>query len=141
MHIDPSATRTAIRKFMSTIPEDLRQSAQFPLIREHFIPQRGERALFYDTMAGIYHAGAGMAFTEGQNDCFDHLNCATYVDLISPALGEPTPGSPSLQEIHQAVYANPALLRGARHVQAKFYESHRWPAKAQGRTRKEHHAL
>lgn len=128
MYIDPAGTRAAIRKFMSRIPEDLRQSAQFPMVREYFIPVRNGKTLFYDTMAGLYQAGAGTPFTEGQNDCFDHLNCATYADLIAPHLDVP-----DLQEQHKLVYANPALLRGARHAQAKFYERHKWPWDTQKR--------
>lgn len=135
MYIDPAHTRAAIREFMSRIPEDLRESAQFDLVREHFVPRLAQDTLFYDTMSGLYQAGFGIQFTEEQNDCFDHLSCGSYSDLVSGPLSVVSGEKMSLVEQHRAAYEHPEMLRGLRQHQAKIYERLKVPVRGRGRER------
>lgn len=121
MWIDPANLRCAIRTWQARIPEPWRSSAQFALVRQHFIPVLSEThgPLFYDTMAGLWQAGMGEAFTEEQNAAFEHLHCSTYVDEVIK-------GAPSLQDlqsVHKMIYANPQLARGLRLEQDLYYKS------------------
>jgi hypothetical protein len=116
MWCNPPALRASMRAWMAKIPAPWGLSAQFPFIRQHFVPLRNERTRFYDSTAGLWHAGIGTPFTEEQDDAFDHLHCGTYVDLIGPKL------SCELQAAHQAIYADHTIAQGMRHQQAKYYE-------------------
>lgn len=128
MYVDPARTRAAIREIMNRVPELWRRSAQWPLIRQTFVPVRREtpdsrlQTLFYDTMAGLYQAGFGQAFTAKQDEAFDHCHCGTYADLVSPHLT--LPGGGSLLDTHRAIYENPAQIKGANtNGQAAYYQS------------------
>jgi hypothetical protein len=117
MYIDPAKVRAAMRAWMAQIPHWL-QEAEFPFVRWHFVPRvlaHGHKEiLFYDTTAGLWQAGIGQAFSEEQDARFEHLHCATYVDLIGEAL-------PGLAAGHAAVYANLENARGWRERQAEWY--------------------
>lgn len=115
MWFNPVRLRAAMRAWMSRIPAPWGHVGEFTFVRQHFIPVRGERPRFYDTAAGLWQAGLGTPFTEPQNDAFDHLHCATYIDLIGPRLSVP------LRQAHEAIYADHTLARGMRHHQAKYY--------------------
>lgn len=119
MWLNPGPLRAAMRWWMAGIQGPLAHTADFPFVRQHFVPLRGSRPRFYDTCAGLWHAGLGAAFTETQNDAFDHLHCATYVDLIGPRL------SVQLGQAHRAVYGDHTVGRGMRHEQAKYYAQHK----------------
>jgi hypothetical protein len=123
MWFNPPALRAAMRAWMAKIPPPWGATGRFPLIHQHFVPLRGERTRFYDTTAGLWHAGIGTPFTEAQNDAFDHLHCGTYVDLIGPKL------SCELQAAHQAIYADHNIAQGMRHQQAKYYQRLAVPTK------------
>jgi hypothetical protein len=121
--IDPAAARAEMRAFMAQIPDFLRCSAEFPFVRQHFVPLttvegtegRKMEILFYDTMAGLWHACGGSKFGEPENVAYDHLHCATYSDLISPAV--------DLRAQHAAIFKNPYLAEHIRHQQNAYYAS------------------
>jgi hypothetical protein len=118
MYLHPAHVRARMRAWVAAIPEGFAggRTADFPFVRQHFIPVLGQRAVFYDTCAGLWQAGIGSEFDEVQNDCFDHLHCATYVDRIASAL------SVDLVAAHRAIYADHNRARGMRHEQQKYYE-------------------
>jgi len=121
MYFDPSAVRAAIRGWQARIPSPWRDSAQFPLVRQHFIPIRSAlnarpETAFYDTTAGLWHAGLGTPFTPEQDAAFEHLHCGTYADVVdAPSLG-------NLRAVHQSVYENPAAARGLKQAQDHYYQ-------------------
>jgi hypothetical protein len=116
MYLDPAAVRARMRAWVAAIPEPFSRTAEFPFVRQHFIPVRGGRAVFYDTCAGLWQAGIGTKFDEARNDCFDHLHCATFADRIAPKL------SCDLLAAHRAIYEDHNRARGMRHEQQKYYE-------------------
>lgn len=118
MWINASALRQAIRAFMCQIPRPWRDTANFPLIRQTFVPRAGKLPLFFDTCAGLFSAVGGTTFTDQQNDCFEHLHCGTYADLVSPHLSVE-----NLLASHAAICANPMLARGIRKKQDEYYAS------------------
>ena len=122
MWFNPFATRMAMRQWMCRIPPPWRTHADFPLIRQTFVPGDGE-TMFYDSCAGLHHAIGGTPFTEEQNQAFEHLHCATYAHLVSPALGV------DLVNTHRAIYAKPELCVGMRKGQDAFYDR-RAPSKS-----------
>jgi hypothetical protein len=115
MYLNPPALRSAIRAWQARIPSPWRDSAQFPLVRQHFVPVRGGDTLFYDTMAGLWHAGLGTPFTPEQDAAFEHLHCATYADLVD------APSLANLKAVHNQVYANPQAARGLKQAQDQYY--------------------
>lgn len=120
MWLDAPRLRSAMREWIYQFPEPWRCSAEFPFIRQHFIPVRGQTPVFYDTCAGLWHAlgpPKGRAFTEAENDCFEHLHCGTYLDLVAPHLQ----GMTNMARAHAAVWENPQLARGIRAGQDKYY--------------------
>lgn len=131
MFINPAKVRCAVRAWTGRFPMPWRATAQQVLFRQTFVP--GGRALvpesahsadttrptFYDSLAGLYQAIGGTAFTAEQDAAFDHLHAATYVDELKhnePALAE------DLANGHAAIYHNPGLARGIKQAQDRFYE-------------------
>ncbi len=114
----PERVRSQMHGYIATFPQPWRNTAQFPFVRQHFVPVRGERAWFYDSTAGLYQAGIGTPFTAAQNDAFDHLCFATYIDAIAPHLKDIAPG---IEQRFAAIYRDPSLARGIRHEQEKYY--------------------
>jgi hypothetical protein len=129
MWIDPAAVRGFIRRYMARVPEPWRNSAQFPLIRQNFVPVLDGRTKFYDTMAGLYQAGAGMPFKEDRNAAFVHLHCATYADEVAKQ-------APSLRGIaaaHDFVYSHPECARDLSKVQQDYYLKRATNSEAKGK--------
>jgi hypothetical protein len=116
-YFNPALLRPQMRAWMGQFPAPWGATAQFPLVRQHFIPQRAGAVLFYDSTAGLWQAGLGKPFDDKQNAAFEHLHCGTYADLISPHLA-----GGGLQEVHQQIYDNPKLARGMRVEQDKYYK-------------------
>ena len=116
MYFNPAELRLQIRTWMGQFPT-LWHTAQMNLIRQQFVPQRGDSPMFYDTCAALYHAIGGTAFTPEQDAQFEHLHCATYVDLIGK-----NSSLKDLAAIHQAVYAEPARARGIQAKQREYYQ-------------------
>lgn len=126
MYLNPAAVRSAMREFVAKIPPPWRNSADFPFIRQHFVPVHNGATLFYDSCAGLFQAAPGEAFTDGQNEAFDHLHCATYADLASPALScglKMADGKRSLQDVHRLIFENKELARGIKQKQDAYYAS------------------
>ena len=118
MWIDPVAVRMAMRAWMSRIPLPWGATAQMNLVRQMFVPSGRGRTMFYDTCAGLWHAGIGAPFGAQRCEAWEHLHCATYADEASRA-----PGLRDMQKIHQAIYAEPQRARGLREKQAEYYKS------------------
>lgn len=127
MWLDAPRLRGKIREWMCRIPMPWRNTAEFDLVRQHFVPlaraatalrARGDRreTLFYDSCAGLWHALGGRAFKDEENACFEHLHCATYVDCMNHE---------GLQAFHQRAYANPKSIAGAQIEQEKYYAQRR----------------
>jgi hypothetical protein len=115
MWINPAVLRAEMRAMMTKIPWRP-MDGDCPLILPHFIPRRGKSTLFYDATAGLWQAGIGTPFTEAYNQAYEHLHNGTYVDLIGPSLG-----LGDLAEAHRKICANPALVKGIRAEQDKYY--------------------
>ena len=121
MWLNPPEIRAAMRQWMGQIPAPC-GGAEHLFIRQHFVPRRRQWPLFYDTCAGLWQAGIGVAFDDEQNRAFEHLHCGTYADLVSPTLQQMGKG-PSLEQVHQAIYALPARARGLWQAQQQFYRA------------------
>lgn len=130
MWLNPVAVRNAMRSFMCQFPAPWRDTAEFPFIRQHFVPllrglsTEGERGrvltMFYDTCAGLFHACGGTIFNLTQDRAFEHLHCATYSDLVGKSLS-----CGSLEAAHRIIFENPSLARGMKAQQDAYYESRR----------------
>lgn len=119
MYINPVALRVAIRAWTGKMPYPFGNTAEYPLIRQTVCPWLHGKSIFYDSTAGLWHAGIGTPFNPNEDDSFDHLHAATYVDLISPHLT----GMADLAQCQLAIYENPELARGLRHKQNEWYAS------------------
>lgn len=115
---NPVALRAAMAGWLHRTVPGVFANAEMPLIRQTFIPVRGGRTVFYDTTAGLWHAGGGTRFTDRQNKCFAHLHCGSYSDEVAKC--EELAGLPA---VHAAIIANPELARGITQQQDAFYKS------------------
>lgn len=121
MRIDP-------QRFQANCDFYRRRCAQMPFeprinfVHQQFQPERrGDERVdyFYDTLAMAWHAFGGQAFTQEQIESFDHLNCATYADLIGPSLDFP------IEEAHRAIYEDHTCARGLWARQFEWFEQHK----------------
>lgn len=117
MYIDPARVRAEIRARQCVIGAPWRGTAEWPMIRQTFVPVRGEPTRFYDTTAGLWQAGIGTPLELAVDQTFEHLHCGTYVDVI----GKETPGLAGLAARHQEIYADPAAAMGLREQQEEYY--------------------
>jgi hypothetical protein len=114
---NPVALRAAMAGWLhSTVPQVF-ANAEMPLIRQHFVPVRGGKTLFYDSTAGLWHAGGGTKFTARQNGAFEHLHCGSYSDEVGKV--DVLKGLPAM---HEAIIQNPELARGIQKQQDEFYK-------------------
>jgi hypothetical protein len=114
--INPKMVRSQIRGWMASWhPNGFPFMPEVELIRQQFIPQGlGKKPLFYDTCSGLYQAIGGQAFTDEQNNAFDHLHCGTYVRRMKGAVD-------GLKEAHEAIYSGKVEASQIRDSQQEFY--------------------
>lgn len=74
----------------------------------------------HDTMSEVCHTVGGSKFTDEMKDCFGHINCGTYADLVDKKI----PGY--LTRCHHLA-DNPELLRGSWKNDVEFYRLNPWP--------------
>lgn len=117
MYIDPVTVRDAVRQYQSRCPNAPSVDVQRVLIQQTYIPTPNG-TVFYDTAAGLYHAIGGARFSDDILAKFEHLQCATYIDLIGPKLED----APGLAALHQRVYEDPQAARGIRAEQQAYYK-------------------
>jgi hypothetical protein len=117
MYLNPAGLRARMAHYLTQHVPSVFPRASVEFIRQHFVPRLGQPPLFYDSMAGAWHAFQGEPFGELQNSAFDHLSCGTYVDVIGQ-----TEGLRDLGAFHAAVYDNLALAHGLRVKQQEWYE-------------------
>lgn len=121
MRIDPKVLRQQMwawvrRHHPSGFPFNV--GAEF--IRQHFVPRRERRPLFYDTLAGLFNAIGGDEFSAEQNQCFEHLSCGSYVTAIAPHLK-----CSGIAQAHTVVWDDPMKAKGIQLEQNKYYDLQR----------------
>jgi len=125
MRIDPLAFRESCLDFKQSFPlEPFKPRIDY--VYQQWQPELTEGEIgmkrvvhFYDTLAMAWHAFGGQEFTQAQIESFDHLNCATYADLIAPSLDFDILGA------HKAIYENIELARGSWGKQFEWFAAHR----------------
>lgn len=83
----------------------------------------GGKPMFYDGCANLYQALGGSKFEESHLDCYDHLNCATFCDVMLTRMKNPD----GLRELHDLAISNPSALRGMWRGMNDYYERVRMP--------------
>jgi len=116
LRVDPVAVRDAVRAYYSQYPCAPAVEVARVLVHQTYVPTP-DGILFYDTAAGLYHAIGGSRFSNEICDRFEHLQCATYIDLIGPHLED----APGLAAMHQRIYADPKAAKGIRSMQQDYY--------------------
>jgi hypothetical protein len=119
LYLNPGELRSAMRQWICQLPEPWRNSAEYPFIRQHFIPRHTQLPMFYDTCAGLHQALGGERFTPKQNAAFEHLHCATYADQLEGDFGV------DMRAMHAEVYRRPAAARGLHLQQQRWYDQHK----------------
>jgi hypothetical protein len=120
MRIDPHAFRVAHKRFLDRFPPEPFQPYMEPICQQWQPERVNGRVIhhFYDTLAMAWHAFGGQEFTQEQIESFDHLNCATYADLIAPSLDFDILGA------HKAIYQDHHLARGSWARQFAWFAAH-----------------
>lgn len=108
---NPAPLRAAMRGWPGT--QEFFRTVNLPLIQWSCVPRRGQPPLFYDTTAGLWHALEGKAFTEEQNEAFEHLFCGTYSDQNIAVDLRPT---------HEAVFRDLNAAKGLWGKQQLWYQ-------------------
>jgi hypothetical protein len=116
MYISPGALRARMLEWAARVPDPIGRTADFPMVRQHFVPRRSALPLFYDTCAGLWQAGIGTQFADWENEAFDHLHCGTYVHLID------APSLEGLRQGHDLIFEDYHRAKGLWKEQAKYYE-------------------
>ena len=117
MLLNPQTIRAWTRHWMTQHVPSVFPAAETQFIRQHFVPQRGGKPLFYDSTAGLWQAGIGTPFTPEQDAGFEHLHCGTYADVIGKHLSVD-----NFAANQRAICANPELARGLKHQQDFYYQ-------------------
>jgi hypothetical protein len=120
MRIDPGrfALETGLYKGRFP-PEPFKPKIDF--ISQQWQPERiGDQVTnhFYDTLAMAWHAFGGQEFTQEQIESFDHMNCATYADLIARSQDF------DMLSAHKAIYADHTKARGLWAHQFEWFRTH-----------------
>jgi len=122
MRIDPTAFANSESEYCSRFPQEPFQPIT-QMVLQQYQPERINGQVtthFYDTLAMAWHAFGGQEFTQEQIESFDHLNCATYADLIAPALDFDILGA------HKAIYQDYRLARGSWAKQFQWFAEHKY---------------
>jgi hypothetical protein len=115
--VNPGAIRgQMIRYSREHLPAHI-IGAENPWIKQSWIPRRGGRPLFYDTMAGVWHALGGREFNERLNEQFEHLFAGCYAEEL--AVCEAFKDLPAQ---HAAIVADPQQAYGIHLQQNLFYK-------------------
>jgi hypothetical protein len=121
MRIDPFRFHLSCAAYLAQFPKmPFRPKIDF--ISQQWQPERAGTTRvdhFYDTLAMAWHAFGGQRFGQEQIDSFDHLNCATYADLIEPSLDFP------IREAHRLVYEDHTIARGLWAKQFEWFAEHK----------------
>jgi hypothetical protein len=121
MRIDPEKFRKSADEYEAQFPQEPFRP-QLMFVSQQYQPERRNGTVtthFYDTLAMAWHAFGGQEFTQEQIESFSHLNCATYADLIAPAVDFDMLGA------HKAVYENIENARGLWAKQFEWFAQHR----------------
>jgi hypothetical protein len=121
MRIDPKAFRKAESRYLDRFPAHP-FAPVLELVHQQLQPERRLGVMvthFYDTLAMAWHCFGGQEFTKRQIESFDHLNCATYADLIAPSLDF------DIRKAHNAIYEDISRARGSWALQFKWFAEHK----------------
>lgn len=120
LYINPSEVRARVKAYYDQFPQTP-FNPKANLIYPIFLPVRHGGTVtsyFFDTCSLLYQAIGGRAFTENELDRYDHLHFGTLRDLVAPHYPEQR-----FDEVHEAVFTKPELLRGAWKLDERFYEA------------------
>lgn len=131
MYIDPARIRQEIGYYYDSLP--MVPFMERPnLFASHCVPRKitegsttGEdwpfgywktETAWFDTASMLYQVVKSQAFNEDQLDCYDHVNAATWMDIIGEA-------HPSLRRDYELALKDRTTLKGAWVRQNAFYEA------------------
>lgn len=118
LYLDPQQLRAKMRAWMTQHVPAIFGHAETHFIRQHFVPVQGGPPTFMDTAAGLYHAFGGTPFDTATDECFEHLHCGTYSDLVA--------GCASLKDlpaVHAAIIKDVTAARELHVAQQRYYAS------------------
>lgn len=116
LYFNPLLIRGFIDRYRSEFKTDLPWEIDADLFRPLRIPKEtpwGDPR-FYDTLAMLSRVVPCMAFTGAQLNCYDHLNCGTYLDLVDKA-------HPGLRNTFEAAKKDINSMRGLWRRQQEYY--------------------
>lgn len=113
MHIRPLELKVCRLKYETNHPRTI-YNPPANLIHPLYLPLNGT-TYFYDTMAMMYHALNGEAFTAQQKDSYFHFHFGTFSDLVLPKIGK------SIEDLRSKILANPELGIGMWRMQEEYF--------------------
>lgn len=79
------------------------------------------KRIYYDTMSCPYHAIGGYTFTDTQLSCYDHINSASFYNVMVEKCLDPEDVF-SYHNVHHLAEHDPVKLRGLHHSITKYYQ-------------------
>lgn len=73
---------------------------------------------FWDSTSCLYNILGGTAFGPEQLDCYDHLNSASFLDIMA----ENMENGAGFREAHKLIASNPQLLKGVNLIAQRYYK-------------------
>lgn len=124
LYIDPIQVRGKIKEYLLQFPEEWDLLPHPNLFYPEFVPcgpgPDGKVVTkFYDCLSKLYLAISGTPFTEDQLNCYDHLHCGTYADLMAPRWNAAT--GRDIISTHNLIYDDPSRARGIWKNQQEFF--------------------
>jgi len=117
LYFNPGNIRSVMRAWVAKFPPPWVDTVEYTLIRQT-LGRRAGKNILYDTCAGLYQVVGGRAFTDEENERFEHLSAATYVDCVD------SPSMNGLSTVHRAVYDDVRCASGLWQAQTNYYRAH-----------------
>lgn len=120
LRMDPVKLRAELDTLLQCVPNDTPHN---PFVNPifpfwHISPEGPVEKIFYDVAAMLSYAVSLTHFTAKHLDCFSHLQCGTFSDLLEPH------GHEGMVARQKAMIANPESARGIWRDQDKWLNHH-----------------
>jgi hypothetical protein len=120
LRVDPKRLKRALDAYRSGYP----QTPINPMANLYAPIHIPVQDTFYDVCALLCHVANGYGeitrFNSPHLDCYDHLNCGQWVDIIGPAIS----ADGKMQDRLLAYAANPESARGLWRKQDEWFKAH-----------------
>lgn len=118
MYVNPEMARKEVSGYLDGFPAETPYNPLVSMVRPFFHRTPEGRDVFYDCCAMLSYHVSTMDFNEDILNCYDHLNCGTFSDILEKR------GFDGMVERQRGMCKNPELARGLWRKQEEWYATH-----------------